>query len=169
MRKVSSEPNVRFHTHGFVEQPSASSLVPAPRALASGETCELKGDIMLKATPGARNELRAVFVGTATTLKIVVRHAPHSMIHDSVVLTLSLATLFVGRDCENANMFCIGAKWKGCVYHHIYCYPCTLSRGLWLRFLMERGCEIVSMPPARRVLQSIDEGDATLCSFASRE
>jgi hypothetical protein len=132
----------------------------------------MRGDVLLKHTPGAGKTMRVVFVADQSTLKIVIKQRERDVTHDFVLCTLDLATLFVGWDSRDGDMFCIGAKWRDRVYHMIYCYPRACTRGLWLFFLKERGCEIVSMDRARRdsqeQLNTVQEGHVSFGSECSR-
>lgn len=132
----------------------------------------MRGDVLLKHAPGAGKTMRVVFVADQSTLKIVIKQRERDVTHDFVLCTLDLATLFVGWDSRDGAMFCIGAKWRDRVYHTIYCYPRACTRGLWLFFLKERGCEIVLMDRARRdsqeKLNTVQEGHGSFGSECSR-
>jgi hypothetical protein len=180
MRRSSSEPGIEFQQAGLSRRWSSSPSVSssglaaplASPALALRETCEMRGDVLLKHAPDARKTMRVVFVADQNTLKIIIKQKERDVTHDFVLCTLDLATLFVGWDSADGAMFCIGAKWQGIVYHTIYCYPCACTRGLWLFFLKERGCEIVSMSRARRHSQehmnAVPEAHGSFGSAGSR-
>lgn len=180
MRRSSSDTCIELQQAGLPRRWSSSPSVSssglaaplASPALAPRETCEMRGDVLLKHAPGAMKTMRVVFVADQSTLKIVIKQKERDVTHDFVLCTLDLATLFVGWDSADGAMFCIGAKWQGIVYHTIYCYPCAGTRGLWLFFLKERGCEIVSMSIARRHSQehmtAIKEAHKSFGSECSR-
>ena len=152
----------------------ASGLAPplASPALVPRETCEMRGDVLLKHSPDARKTMRVFFVADQNTLKIIIKQKERDVTHDFVLCTLDLATLFVGWNSADGAMFCIGAKWQGSVYHTIYCYPRACTRSLWLFFLKERGCQIVSMNSAWRHNQehmdAIQEAHGNFGSAGSR-
>ena len=180
MRRSSSEPGIEFQQAGLSRRWSSSPSVSssglaaplASPALALRETCEMRGDVLLKHAPDARKTMRVVFVADQNTLNIIIKQKERDVTHDFVLCTLDLATLFVGWDSADGAMFCIGAKWQGSVYHNIYCYPCACTRGLWLFFLKERGCEIVLMDKARRhsqvQLNAVPEAHGSFGSVGSR-
>jgi hypothetical protein len=157
MRKSSSEPNVRLGhaTTGF--EPAE----PAPRAM--------RGGVLLRGAPAAAKAMRVDFEASLGALRIFLRQDRDGVAHDFVLFTLDLATLFVGWDSGNPDMFVIGAQHQDMVFHPIYCYPCTFSRNRWLWVFEDSGCAVTSMVRTSacendgfRVLSRIGESSGSL-------
>ena len=81
----------------------------------------------------------------SSTLKIILQQDRDGATQDFVLFTLDLATLFVGWDFQNTDMFVIGAKLQDRVYYPTYCYPSNSLRNRWLLFLDDKGCKVTMM------------------------
>ena len=130
MRKSSSEPNVVIG-----RDTSPHPLQPR----------EMRGGVLLKAALDAEKAMRVDFKASANTLQIVINQERDSNVHDFTLFTLDLATLFVGWDSKNQDVFVLGAQQQDRVFYPIYCYPCHFRRNKWLRFFENNGCTITSM------------------------
>jgi hypothetical protein len=105
----------------------------------------LKVDL-LRGAPGAGKAMRVDFEASPDTLRIVLRQQEREgVVHDFVLFTLDLATLFVGWDFQSQDMFVLAAQHQGRVFHPIYCYPCRFRRNRWLRFFEDNGSDVTSM------------------------
>jgi hypothetical protein len=130
MRKSSSEPNV------IIGQDTAPHPL-LPR--------EMRGGVLLKATLDAEKAMRVDFKANPSTLQIVLKQERDGVVHDFTLFTLDLATLFVGWDSKNHDVFVLGAQQQDNVFYPIYCHPCRFRRNKWLRFFENNGCTITSM------------------------
>jgi hypothetical protein len=86
--------------------------------------------------------LRVDFKASPSTLKIILKQERDGVVHDFVLFTLDLATLFVGWDLLHQDLFVLGAKHQGKVFHPIYCYPYSFQRSRWFSFFEDNGCEV---------------------------
>ena len=148
MRKSSSAPSVPIAqatpqaTARMRKSSSAPSVLPrepAPREPA------LRGGVLLRGAPGAGKAMRVDFEASPGALRIVLRQERDGVVHDFVLFTLDLATLFVGWDSRNKDVFVLGAQHRDRVFHPIYCYPCRFHRNQWLTFFEDNGCAVTLM------------------------
>ncbi len=138
MRKSSSTPSVLHATRRRGSSPAI--LFPtAPREPA------LRGGVLLRGAPGAGKAMSVDFEASPGTLWIVLKQERDGVVHDFVLFTLDLVTLFVGWDSRNQDLFVMGAQHRDRVFHPIYCYPCRFRRNRWLRFFEDNGCALTSM------------------------
>ena len=114
---------------------------PARSARAS-PAHEMRGGVLVKAAPDAEKTMRVDFEASLSTMKIILKQERDGVVHDFVLFTLDLATLFVGWDSEHQDVFVLGAKHQDKVFHPIFCYPCHFCRNRWLRFFEDNGCEV---------------------------
>jgi hypothetical protein len=102
----------------------------------------MRGGVLVKAAPDAEKTMRIDFEASLCTIKIILKQERDGVVHDFVLFTLDLATLFVGWDSEHQDVFVLGAKHQDRVFHPIFCYPCHFCRNRWLRFFEDNGCEV---------------------------
>jgi hypothetical protein len=148
MRRRSSKPNVeieRTTTHMRKSSSEPNVIIgqaPAQHPLRPGE---MRGGVLLKGTPDAEKAMRVDFKSSPSTLEIILIQERDGVVHDFLLFTLDLATLFVGWDSKNQDVFVLGAQHQDKVFHPIYCYPCRFRRNRWLRFFEDNGCMVTSM------------------------
>jgi len=105
----------------------------------------MRGGVLVKAAPDAEKTMRVDFEASVSTMKIILKQERDGVVHDFVLFTLDLATLFVGWDSRNKDVFVLGAQHRDRVFHPIYCYPCRFRRNQWLTFFEDNGCALTSM------------------------
>jgi hypothetical protein len=129
----------------------------------------MRGGVLLRNTPDAAKAMRVDFEASPGALKIVLNQERDGVVHDFVLFTLDLATLFVGWDSRNQDLFVLAAQQQDRVFHPIYCYPCRFRRNRWLRFFEDSRCAVTSMVRTSacendgfRVLSRIGESSSSI-------
>ena len=138
MRKSSSTPNMRG---GHATTRSSVPALPREPALPRA----MRGGVLLRGAPDAAKAMRVDFEASPGTLRIVLRQQQDGVVHEFVLSTLDLTTLFVGWDSQNEDMFVLAAQHQGRVFHPIYCYPCRFHRNRCLWVFEDNGCAVTSM------------------------
>ena len=99
-------------------------MSPARSARAS-PAHEMRGGMLVKAAPDAEKTMRVDFEASLSTMKIILKQERDGVVHDFVLFTLDLATLFVGWDSEHQDVFVLGAKHQDKVFHPTALDTCT--------------------------------------------
>ena len=105
----------------------------------------MHSSVLIKAALDAEKVMCVDFEASHSTPQIVLKQERDSVVHDFVLCTLHLATLFVGYDSKNQDVFVLGARQQDKVFHPIYCFPCGFYRNRWLRFFEDNRCPVTSM------------------------